>query len=86
MPLVYTRAALDKEFVDVTGVANRRSAGSSQLHVTATNTGNVTLTGVTVVDPLAGADHDIDNVATHLVQTGPGDFEHGRSTASRRKW
>jgi uncharacterized repeat protein (TIGR01451 family) len=101
-PLVYNpELAIQKQFVDVNGHAGEvANSVGDVLHYTVTvqNTGNVTLTGVTVVDPLtgqnvsgvtlapgasqsfnssyaitqadldgagnAGADHDIDNVAT----------------------
>jgi uncharacterized repeat protein (TIGR01451 family) len=101
-PLVYNpELAVQKQFVDVNGHAGEvANSVGDVLHYTVTvqNTGNVTLTGVTVVDPLtgqnvsgvtlapgasqsfnssyaitqadldgagnAGADHDIDNIAT----------------------
>ena len=59
MPLVYDPTlAIDKVFVNVTGGDGntmRRAVGDVvDYTLTATNTGNVTLTGVTVVDPLTG--------------------------------
>ena len=59
MPLVYTPAiAIDKVFVNVTGGDGDALADAVgdmlNYTVTVTNTGNVTLTGVTVVDPLTG--------------------------------
>ena len=59
MPLVYNPAlTIDKAFVNVTGGDGDALADAvgDILHytVTVTNTGNVTLTGVTVVDPLTG--------------------------------
>ena len=59
VPLVYTPAlTIDKAFVNVTGGDGDALADAvgDILHytVTVTNTGNVTLTGVTVVDPLTG--------------------------------
>ena len=58
--MVYTPAmAIDKVFVNVTGGdgdCGRPTPSGDVLNytVTVTNTGNVTLTGVTVVDPLTG--------------------------------
>jgi uncharacterized repeat protein (TIGR01451 family) len=101
-PLTFDpKLAVEKQFVNVNGNAGEvANSVGDVLHytVTVTNTGNVTLTGVSVVDPLtgqnvsgvtlapgasqsfnttytitqadldgagnAGADHDIDNVAT----------------------
>src|SRR6185503_3157514 len=59
VPLVYTPAmTIDKAFVNVTGGDGDALADAvgDVLHYTVmvTNTGNVTLTGVTVVDPLTG--------------------------------
>ena len=59
MPLVYAPAiAIDKVFVNVTGGDGDALADAVgdvlNYTVTVTNTGNVTLTGVTVVDPLTG--------------------------------
>ena len=59
VPLVGTTPALaiDKEVVNVTGATamrSRRVGDKVNYTLTATNTGNVTLTGVTVVDPLTG--------------------------------
>ena len=62
MPLVYNPAlAIDKAFVNVTGGTSATLADSVgdvfNYTVTVTNTGNVTLTGVTVVDPLDRRGH-----------------------------
>ena len=59
VPLVYNPAiAIDKVFVNVTGGDGDALADAVgdmlNYTVTVTNTGNVTLTGVTVVDPLTG--------------------------------
>ena len=58
VPLVYNPAiAIDKEFLNVNGnVGEQADSVGDVLNyaVTVTNTGNVTLTGVTVVDPLTG--------------------------------
>jgi uncharacterized repeat protein (TIGR01451 family) len=59
VPLIYNPSlAIDKVFVDVTGGNNNGIADAvgDVLHytVTVSNTGNVDLTGVTVVDPLTG--------------------------------
>ncbi len=59
MPLVYDpRIAIDKVFVNVTGGDGDALADAVgdvlNYTVRVTNTGNVTLTGVTVVDPLTG--------------------------------
>jgi hypothetical protein len=112
VPLVYgPNLAIEKEFENVNGNPGEQANSVGDVinyRVTVENTGNVTLTGVSVVDPLtgqnvsgivlapgesqsfessytimqddlngagnAGADHDIDNVATaDSDQTGPGD-------------
>ena len=112
VPLVYDpNLAIEKEFENVNGNPGEQANSVGDVinyRVTVENTGNVTLTGVSVVDPLtgqnvsgivlapgesqsfessytitqddlngagnAGADHDIDNVATaNSDQTGPGD-------------
>ena len=112
VPLVYDpNLAIEKEFENVNGNPGEQANSVGDVinyRVTVENTGNVTLTGVSVVDPLtgqnvsgivlapgesqsfessytimqddlngagnAGADHDIDNVATaDSDQTGPGD-------------
>src|SRR5262249_58502563 len=59
VPLVFNPAlAIDKVFVNVTGGNNNGQADAVgdvlNYTVTVTNAGNVTLTGVTVVDPLTG--------------------------------
>ena len=59
MPLVYAPAiAIDKVFLNVTGGDGDAPADAVgdkvNYTLTATNVGNVTLTGVTVVDPLTG--------------------------------
>ncbi len=59
VPLVYAPAmTIDKAFVSVTGGNGNDVADAAgdalNYTVTVTNTGNVTLTGVTVVDPLTG--------------------------------
>jgi uncharacterized repeat protein (TIGR01451 family) len=59
VPLIYNPSlSIDKVFVDVTGGNNNGIADAvgDVLHytVTVSNTGNVDLTGVTVVDPLTG--------------------------------
>ena len=59
MPLVYNPSlAIDKVFLNVTGGDGNTLADAVgdvlNYTVTVTNTGNVTLTGVTVVDPLTG--------------------------------
>ena len=50
--------AIDKVFLNVTGGNGNALADAAgdvlNYSVTVTNTGNVTLTGVTVVDPLTG--------------------------------
>ena len=57
-PLVYNpELAIQKQFVDVNGHAGEvANSVGDVLHYTVTvqNTGNLTLTGVTVVDPLTG--------------------------------
>src|SRR4029453_9330061 len=59
VPLVYDpRIAVDKTFINVTGgdgdVLPDSAGDGLNYAVTVTNTGAVTLTGVTVVDPLTG--------------------------------
>jgi len=59
VPLVYQPAlAIDKSFVNVTGGDGDAFADAAgdvlNYTVAVTNTGNVTLTGVTVIDPLTG--------------------------------
>ena len=62
VPLVqHPGLAIDKEFVNVTGGDGDALADAVgdvlNYTVAVTNTGNVTLTGVTVVDPLTGSEH-----------------------------
>ena len=120
VPLVYDpNLAIEKEFENVNGNPGEQANSVGDVinyRVTVENTGNVTLTGVSVVDPLtgqnvsgimlapgesqsfessytitqddlngagnAGADHDIDNVATaELGSDRAGQLQHGRSAA-----
>ena len=73
VPLVYDpKIAIDKVFLNVSGGDGERadSVGDVMNYtVTVANTGNVTLTGVTVVDPLTG--QNISGVSWRPAQTSP---------------
>jgi uncharacterized repeat protein (TIGR01451 family) len=74
VPLVYNPAlAIDKEFVNVTGGDGDALADAVgdvlNYTVTVSNTGNVTLTGVTVVDPLTGQNISSVTLAPGASQT-----------------